>query len=196
MFFSPPTSKLWLPSCPGTLWQNKPTNMLMNNSNFSPVMYENRDAKETPVAPVGSTRLNLSGPARRGSPQLSSSRGGEKKTTHIVLELMETMESDHTIVSTTRFVNWRGQERRDAAKTDGFTFLIYVFDVVRWWTSETSSLMLTPFIFWTNLIDDNKLQLKKKHWFQVKKSHSWAKFAQNSKKTQFSTRHTNTYDSI
>lgn len=114
--FFPPTSKLWLPSCPGTLWQNKPTNMLMNNSNFSPVMYENRDAKETPVASVGSTRLNLSGAARRGSPQLSSSRGGGKKTTHIVLELMETMESDHTIVSTSRFVNWRGQERRDAAK--------------------------------------------------------------------------------
>lgn len=79
--------------------------MLMNNSNFSPVMYENRDAKETPVASVGSTRLNLSGAARRGSPQLSSSRGGGKKTTHIVLELMEMMESDHTIVSTTRFVN-------------------------------------------------------------------------------------------
>lgn len=54
VFFSP-TSKLWLPSCPGTLWQNKPTNMLMNNSNFSPVMYENRDAKETLVASVGST---------------------------------------------------------------------------------------------------------------------------------------------
>lgn len=181
------TSKLCPPSCPRTLWQNKPTNMLMNNSNFSPVMYETGDAWETLVVPLGSTLCAADGtsiPTVRFSVTLIRRWWENKHPFHAVL--MEVMKSDHTTVSTTRLSTNTVKKYGMLQKCSNIcrnnttfrifrTFLNHKFDVLRW--CETS-LTVTLYVKQITTV-------KKKHYINLKKICYLIKLAKNCKETQF-----------